>query len=340
MSWAVRSALVLPILGLILALLIDSSGAAAPEAASPRILVFTKTAGFRHASIPVGLQAVHELGRRNGLRVDATEDSGAFSRANLARYRAVVFLSTTGDILSEPQQTAFEHFIHAGGGFVGVHAAADTEYGWPWYGRLLGARFKSHPQIQTATIKVAARRDPSTVSLPRTWIRTDEWYNFQSNPRPSVRVLATLDESSYSPGDRGMGVDHPIAWSHEFEGGRAWYTAGGHTDESYSEPLFRRHLLEGIRYAAGLTPPRILGVKSSARNRHLRVTVRYQSCNPCAGTLKMLGRGGSTTPIKFGGQVGQARSGLLPTGRTRFVVVLRDPSTGLRDSVRRSVRVP
>jgi type 1 glutamine amidotransferase len=306
----------------------------------PRILVFTKTTGFRHASIPAGLRAVRELGRRDGLGVDATEDSGAFTLANLARYRAVVFLSTTGDVLTGAQQTAFEHFSRAGGGFVGVHAAADTEYGWPWYGRLLGARFKSHPQIQQATIHVTTRRYPSTAGLPRTWIRVDEWYNFRPNPRPLVRVLATLDETSYSPGDGAMGADHPIAWSHEFQGGRAWYTAGGHTDESYSEPLFRNHLLEGIRYAAGLTPPRIVGVNSTVSSRRLRVSVRYRSCYPCAGKLEMLVRGRrSATPVRFSGQVGRARSALLPRGQWPFSVVLRDPSTGLKASVRRSVRV-
>jgi type 1 glutamine amidotransferase len=283
---------------------------------------------------------VRELGRRNGLEVDATEDSAAFTRANLTRYRAVVFLSTTGDVLNGPQQNAFERFIRAGGGFVGVHAAADTEYGWPWYGRLLGARFKNHPQIQRATINVTARRDPSTVGLPRTWIRVDEWYNFQANPRPVVHVLATLDESSYSPGDGAMGADHPIAWSHEFQGGRAWYTAGGHTEESYSEPLFRRHLLEGIRYAAGLTPPRIVGVSSTVSNGRLLVMARYRGCYPCAGKLEMVVRGRhSETAVRFSGQIARARSGLLPGGQWAFSVVLRDRSTGLRDSVRRSVRV-
>jgi cytochrome c len=336
-----RPARFLAIVGLTLGtLLIGASMAAAPQATRSRVLVFTKTTEFRHASIPAGLQAVRELGERNGLRVDATEDSRAFTPSNLARYGAVVFLSTTGDVLTGRQQAAFEHFIHAGGGFVGVHAAADTEYGWPWYGRLLGARFESHPQIQTATIKVTNRRDPSTVSLPRTWIRTDEWYNFQSNPRPHVRVLATLDESSYSPGDGAMGADHPIAWSHEFQGGRAWYTAGGHTDESYSEPLFRRQLLGGIRYAAGLTPPRIAGVASTVRNRRLYVRLGYQSCYPCAGKLEMVVRGRrSVAPLRFSGHSGQASSGLLPPGRWPFSIVVRDPLTGLKDSVRRSVRV-
>jgi hypothetical protein len=242
--------------------------------------------------------------------------------------------------LTGPQRTAFERFIHAGGGFVGVHSASDTEYDWPWYGRLLGARFKNHPQIQRATIHVSVRRDSSTVGLPRRWIRVDEWYNFQANPRPLVRVLATLDETSYSPGDGAMGVDHPIVWSHGFQGGRAWYTAGGHTDESYSEPLFRKHLLEGIRYAAGLTPPRIVSVTSTVRTRRLLVIVNYRTCDPCVGQLGVIVRGQlSRTPIRFAGGRGSARSTRLPQGQWPFSVVLEDPKTGLEHAVRRSVRI-
>jgi cytochrome c len=235
------------------ALLLGLPAAASPElgsAAKPRILVFTKTAGFRHASIPAAIEAVRELGAASGLTVDATEDSTRFSDVNLRRYAAVVFLMTTGDVLDESQQRAFERFIRRGGGFAGVHSAADTEYTWAWYGDLIGAYFKNHPQVQRATIRVGAPRHPSTAGLPRRWTRTDEWYNFRANPRGSVHVLATLDESTYSGG--AMGPDHPIAWCHRFKGGRAWYTASGHTTESYSEPVYRRHLLGGIRWAADL----------------------------------------------------------------------------------------
>jgi cytochrome c len=321
-------------------LAIGGGMAASPPERVPRVLVFTKTTGFRHASIPTALRAVHELGLGSGLVVDATEDAGAFTPANLRRYKAVVFLMTTGDVLNGPQQTAFARYIRVGGGFVGVHSAADTEYDWPFYGRLLGARFNNHPQIQQATINVTARRDPSTVGLPRRWVRVDEWYNFRANPRPRVRVLATLDEASYSPGQGAMGADHPIAWSHAYQGGRAWYTAGGHTDESYSEPLFRRHLLQGIRYAAGLTPPRILGVTSRVQARRLIVSVRYRSCYPCAGKVVLVVRGRRlTSTFRLGARPAQARTTTLPSGRWPFSVVLQDPSTRLSDSVRRTIRV-
>ena len=329
------------ILGLTLGAVAIGDLAASPEAArGPRILVFTKTTGFRHASIPAGLRALRNLGEQNGLVVDVTEDSGAFTPSNLARYDAVVFLLTSGDVLNGPQQTAFERFIHAGGGFVGIHSAADTESGWAWYGGLLGTRFRNHPQIQRGVVAVTNRRHPSTVGLPRRWSRTDEWYNFTRNPRPTVHVLATLDETSYSPGEGAMGPDHPIAWSHAYQGGRAWFTGGGHTDESYSEPLFRKHLVGGIRYASGLTPPRIVNVAQVVRTRRLLVSVKYRSCDPCVGQLEVLVRGRpSRTPIRFGDERGRARSARLPLGRFRFSVVLKDPKTGLEQAVRRSVRV-
>ncbi|MCE2883068.1 MAG: ThuA domain-containing protein [Planctomycetaceae bacterium] len=224
-------------------------GAGALQQAAPkeRLLVFSKTAGFRHDSIPQGIAAVRELlGDRYD--IDATEDSKAFSNDNLKRYKAVVFISTTGDILDEAQQKAFESFIRAGGGFAGIHAAADTEHSWPWYGRLVGAYFKTHPHIQESLVKVEDRTHRSTMMLPAEWRRVDEWYVYDKNPRGAVKVLASLDDSTVQGVD--MGGDHPIAWYHDFDGGRSWYTGGGHTKESYSEPLFRQHIEGGILWAA------------------------------------------------------------------------------------------
>jgi len=228
------------------------SGPAASKGSSSdetRVLVFSKTAGFRHDSIPDGVAAIRELGATGGFAVDATEDASAFTPANLARYDAVVFLSTTGDVLDDTQQGAFERYIKRGGGYVGIHAAADTEYDWAFYGGLVGAYFQSHPAIQPATVDVEDRAHPATSGLPRAWNRTDEWYNYRSNPRDRAHVLASLDESSYTGGT--MNGDHPIAWCQTYQGGRAFYTGGGHTKESYAEPAFRQHLLGGIRYAIG-----------------------------------------------------------------------------------------
>ena len=214
-----------------------------------RVLVFSKTEGFRHSSIPTGIAAITQLGQEYGFIVEATENAALFNFENLQKFEVIIFLSTTGDVLSIEQQNAFEQYIHNGGGFVGIHAASDTEYDWPWYGKLVGAYFDSHPEIQTATIQVTDQNHISTKHLSKYWERTDEWYNYNKNPRGQVHVLATLDESSYSGGN--MENDHPIAWMHEFHGGRSWYTGGGHTEASYAEPDFLKHILGGILYASG-----------------------------------------------------------------------------------------
>lgn len=222
--------------------------AQAPAAAPlTKVLVFSKTAGFRHSAIPAGIAAVQRLGAANGFTVTATEDAGAFTAGNLAQYQAVIWLSTTGDVLNAAQQSAFESYVANGGGYVGVHAAADTEYDWPWYGGLVGAYFASHPATQQGTVQVEDRASPSTSHLPQRWTRTDEWYDYRANPRSAVKVLASLDESSYSGGAMG---DHPITWCQDYRGGRSWYTGLGHTEESYADPAFTTMLLGGIQTAA------------------------------------------------------------------------------------------
>lgn len=224
----------------------SESPSTAPSAPDSDILVFSRTAGFRHESIEAGIQALRGL-----FRLDATEDPAAFTPENLARYRAVVFLNTSGTVLDAGQKAAFEAYIRGGGGFAGVHAASDTEFDWPFYGDLVGAYFAGHPAIQRAVVRVEDPSHPATAGLARAWTRTDEWYNFRTNPRSKVHVLLTLDESSYTGGT--MGADHPHAWYRAYERGRAFYTAGGHTVEAYAEPAFRAHLAGGIRYAAGLS---------------------------------------------------------------------------------------
>jgi type 1 glutamine amidotransferase len=216
----------------------------------PRLLVFSRTVAFRHASIEPGIAAVRELGTANGFDVDATEDPAVFTHANLARYRAVLFLSTTGDVLGPDQEAALEQFVRGGGGFAGVHSATDTEYDWPFYEQLVGARFKQHGAVQQATIVVQDPANLSTSGLPARWTRVDEWYDFRTNPRAVTHVLLTLDESTYQGGT--MGADHPIAWCHAVGTGRSWYSALGHTNETFAEPLYRSHLLGGIRYVLGV----------------------------------------------------------------------------------------
>ena len=219
-----------------------------------RVLVFSRTAGFRHSSIGVGLAAIRKLGQENGFSVDATEDAGAFTSKNLGRYRAVVFLNTTGDVLDAGQQDDFERYIQAGGGYVGIHSATDTEYDWPWYGRLAGAWFNGHPNnpnVRKGSFRVLDKSHPSTAGLPDRWDREDEFYNFKSID-PTIRVLVDIDETSYEGGTNGD--HHPMSWYHDFDGGRAFYTNMGHTEATFSEPLFLRHLLGGLRYAMGTGP--------------------------------------------------------------------------------------
>ncbi len=235
-------------------LLVAVAGTAAAQRPEPRVLVFSKTAGYRHSSIEAGIAAVQRLGRENGFAVEATEDAGAFSERNLKRFSAVVFLNTTGDVLDARQQDAFERFIQAGGGWVGVHAATDTEYEWPWYGRLAGAYFESHPNnpnVRTGTFRVLDKSHPSTEGLPDRWEREDEFYNFKAIDR-DIRVLVDIDETSYEGGTNG--ARHPMSWYHAYDGGRAFYTNMGHTEATFSEPLFLRHLLGGLRYAIGTAP--------------------------------------------------------------------------------------
>jgi cytochrome c len=214
------------------------------NAEGDRILVFSKTNGFRHESIPAGKLALIELGKKNNFQVDTTENAAQFTSDQLKKYKAVVFLSTTMDVLDPSQQADFEKFIQSGKGFVGIHAAADTEYDWPWYGKLVGAYFESHPQIQKATLKKVKPFGPNT--LPDTWTLTDEWYNYK-NISPDITVLYNLDESTYQGGKNG--AVHPIIWYQEYDGGRAFYTGLGHTSESFQQPQFLEHLLQGINFA-------------------------------------------------------------------------------------------
>lgn len=215
-----------------------------------RVLLFSRTTGFRHTSIPAAIAALTSLQDAGGYVAEATEDPAQFTADNLARFQVVVFLLTTGDVLDDTQQAAFEAWVGAGGSYVGVHSAADTEYDWPFYGELMGAYFLSHPAIQQASVTIEVADHPATAGLTSPWVRTDEWYDFRTNPRPNVTVLATVDESSYMGGVTG--ADHPIMWAHPTGGGgQAFYTAMGHTDQSYADPAFRGMLVGALRWAAG-----------------------------------------------------------------------------------------
>jgi uncharacterized protein len=214
--------------------------------AAARLLVYTRTTAYRHESIPAGVEAVRTLG---DFEVEHTEDPAMLERP-LDGYAAVVFLSTSGAVLTSPGRRCLASYVESGGGFVGVHAAACTEYDWPYYGELLGARFAQHPLYQPGKAVIEDHDHPATGHLPPVWDFTDEWYDFRTNPRGSVRVLASADESSYDGG--GMGDDHPLVWCRDHGSGRVFYTALGHASEAYDDPDFRAHLRGGIRWAARL----------------------------------------------------------------------------------------
>jgi type 1 glutamine amidotransferase len=269
MTQAIRGSLVAAIVAAVIVPLAPASALRSSghdhDKARFRALIFSKTAAFRHNEcIPQGTTRIAQMGVREGFDVDATENADLFTDDNLAKYDAVIFLCTTGDVLNADQQSAFERYIRGGGGYAGIHSASDTEYDWAWYGGLVGAYFRDHPggpagnaQFQVATMNVEDRHTAATRRLGRTWTREEEWYNFRTNPRDSVHVLLSVDESTYDP--RGYSVpggsppmgDHPISWCHPYDGGRAFYTALGHKGTYWDEPLLLSHILGGIEMAAG-----------------------------------------------------------------------------------------
>ncbi|MET9054080.1 ThuA domain-containing protein [Streptomyces bacillaris] len=242
------------LLALVLALLVAVPPGA--QAAAPyRVLVYSEVTNFTHDSIPAGIEAVRKLGAEHGFEVEATDDSAVFNDADLGRFQAVVFNNTnstpeSGDLLNADERAALQRFIRAGGGWVGVHAASASERDWEWYEGLVGAIFDQHPAVQTGRIKVLDRAHPSTEHLPELWERTEEWYNWRSNPTSKVHTLAQI---KVRDGITGLdeGVDHPFSWCQNYDGGRSWFTAGGHDRAAFQEEGFVNHLLGGIRWAAG-----------------------------------------------------------------------------------------
>lgn len=249
----------------VVALAVSCSSAKKGSSKSNKVLVFTKIGvdnngrkAYAHASRIPGAIAIMKLGTSNNFVADTTSDANKFTPENLKQYAAVILVSTTGaHIFNDAQKAAFTSFIQSGGGYVGIHAASDGEYDWAWYGKLVGAYFKAHPvSTPTMTIDVVDKTSAATKMLPTRWERKDEWYAYRALPE-NVHVLLNLDESSaaaevYTRSPQAkMGPNHPLAWWHDYDGGRAFYTALGHTDSSYEEPLFLQHLLAGIEYAMG-----------------------------------------------------------------------------------------
>lgn len=221
------------------------------------VLLFTKTNGFHHESVNEGVAAVRQLAVRHHFSVDWHEDASIFNDERLKKYHAVVFLLTTGDILNDEQQAAMERFIRAGKGYVGIHSASDTEYDWDWYTKMVGRTFHIHPANQTADLQVLDRKFPGLERMPDRFLWTDEWYEFGAERIKGLNYILAVDEQTYDAsaqwGEKkttGMGKFHPIAWYHNYDGGRAFYTALGHLPATYSDTLFLEHVYGGIYWAA------------------------------------------------------------------------------------------
>jgi type 1 glutamine amidotransferase len=233
---------------LLAALFFSSFKVAQPS--SPKksnVLVFSFTKGFRHNSIESGIAAIRKMGVENNFQVDATEDVNSFTPENLKKYKLLVFLSPTGtDVFNANQKEALKGYIHNGGALVGIHAATDFSYEWEWYGKMIGGYFESHPQIQEVKLNIVMPKNKIVQGLPQPWMHKDEWYNFKNFNR-DVKVLIKADQTSYVGGN--MKNDHPISWYHEFEGGKIFYTAMGHTKECFVDPLFLKHLWAGMKWA-------------------------------------------------------------------------------------------
>ncbi|MEU6643890.1 ThuA domain-containing protein [Saccharomonospora sp. NPDC046836] len=246
------------VLAALLALLLAAGIASAlPATAQQRfsVLVFSKVTNFYHDSIPAGIAAIEQLGAEQGFAVESTEDAAAFTDENLARFDAVVFNNTnstpaSGDLLDAEQRAALQRYVQGGGGWLGLHAASASERDWTWYEGLVGAIFDHHPVPQVGRVKVLDRAHPSTKDIPELWEQHEEWYNWRVNPTGKVHTLAQI---KVRDGITGLdeGVDHPYSWCQNYDGGRSWFTAGGHAAEKFSDELFRKHLLGGIEWAAG-----------------------------------------------------------------------------------------
>ncbi len=243
--------LTLVLFGLLMSLCISA------QAQQFKVLLFTKTAGFHHESINEGVTAMRQMAKFHHFALDWHEDASVFTDQRLQQYQAIIFMNTTGDILNTEQEGAMMRFIQSGKGFVGIHSASDTEYDWDWYTNMIGHMFHIHPVIQTGELLVLDRKFPGVERMPDRFLWTEEWYEFDVSRNKGLNYILAVDEKSYDPNVRwgekvgkGMGKFHPIAWYHNYDGGRAFYTALGHMGSTYDDALFQEHVYGGIYWAA------------------------------------------------------------------------------------------
>lgn len=222
-----------------------------------KVLLVTTTKGWHHESLHAGVLAIQDLGKKNFFDVVLFENPNGFNDKFLEQFQAVIFLCTTGDIFDTAQQKVMERFIQSGKGYVGIHSASDTEYDWDWYTKLVGRMFNIHPAIQTARVNILDTSFSGLNGFSGNKWWTEEWYDFGPEKITGLKYILAVDESSYNPkvqwGEKksdGMGKLHPVAWYHNYDGGRSFYTALGHMPTDFSDPVFLNHLYAGIFWAA------------------------------------------------------------------------------------------
>ncbi|MEO6313634.1 MAG: ThuA domain-containing protein [Chitinophagaceae bacterium] len=245
-----------------------------------RVLVFSKTEGYRHAAaIAAGQNALFQLAAIHHFSIDTTEDAGRFNEDTLKKYSAVILLDISGAVFNEEQRVNFKRFVQAGGGVLAIHASADAERDWPWYNKLIGAYFDTHPPVQNGMFYTADKNHPANASIPDSIQRSDEFYNFQS-VSPDIHVLMTLDEKTYTGGK--MGLAHPAVWCQEFDGGRSFYTSWGHSKESWKEPVFLQQVWNGLHWITGENDPKPLDYSKSLpeANRFVRTVLMTKMDEP------------------------------------------------------------
>jgi type 1 glutamine amidotransferase len=220
------------------------------------VLVFTKNGkGYIHENIPSSIAAFQKLGKDHDFEVDTTTDSGIFSDEKMKTYDAVIFSNTNNDVFdTEEQKVAFMRYIQAGGSFMGIHSAAGTERNWNWFKLLLGATFLRHPPFQSFSVQVINKTHPATKKLSTKWETNDECYYFKEiNPDVTFLLFSDISNIKEEKNSKNVRPDtfgnrSPAAWCHDFDGGKAWYTALGHSKEDYSNLTYLAHIIEGLKW--------------------------------------------------------------------------------------------
>ncbi|WP_421830964.1 ThuA domain-containing protein [Larkinella sp.] len=224
-----------------------------------KVLVYTKNGkGYVHDNIPFAAKSIQKLGEEHGFKVDVTDQPSVFTEDNLKQYTLLVFPSTNNDVFdTDAQRLSFRRYIEAGGGFVGVHSVTGTERNWTWFKRMIGGTFAWHPKFQKFKTVVIDTQHSSMQGIPKVWEKEDEFY-FTKEMSPGPTVVMAHDLTSLN-GEEPEKVKmfggsftnlYPAAWYYHFDGGYTWCTTLGHDKKDYSEPLFMKHIFQGIQYVA------------------------------------------------------------------------------------------